>query len=165
MNQIQELPTPTAARESHAADFHPLEPLTAAEIEQAVALLRALPDWNPQTRIISITLKEPPKSAVYAWPAVPVTERRATAVVMDNQANRAATVTLDLAAHRVMHVQPAPEGAQPTISIDEQIECEQAVLASEEFRAALEKHYGITRHVARDGGYLERRTLWRRRSR
>src|SRR5437667_3027053 len=29
------------------------------------------------------------------------------------------------------------------MTTDEQIECEQAVLASEEFRAALKKHYGI----------------------
>jgi Cu2+-containing amine oxidase len=34
--------------------------------------------------------------------------------------------------------------AQPTLSIDEQIECEQAVLSSPAFRAALEKQYGIT---------------------
>src|SRR6201999_2722174 len=38
----------------------------------------------------------------------------------------------------------APPNSQPTLSMDEQIECEQAVLASEEFRAALNKHYGIT---------------------
>ena len=34
-------------------------------------------------------------------------------------------------------------GAQPTMTIDEQIECEQAVLASAEFQAALKRHYGI----------------------
>ena len=34
-------------------------------------------------------------------------------------------------------------GVQPTMTIDEQIECEQAVLASPEFKAALKKHYGI----------------------
>jgi Cu2+-containing amine oxidase len=34
-------------------------------------------------------------------------------------------------------------GAQPTLSIDEQVECEQAVLASEDFKTALKRHYGI----------------------
>ena len=34
-------------------------------------------------------------------------------------------------------------GVQPTMTIDEQVECEQAVLASPEFKAALKKHYGI----------------------
>jgi primary-amine oxidase len=123
---------------------HPLEPLTQSEVQQAVELLRASPDWTPTIRIISIALKEPPKSAVEAWPAVPVPERRATAVLMNIEINRASTVLLDLAADRILHVQLAPEGAQPTLSTDEQIECEQAVLASEDFRAALERQYGIT---------------------
>ena len=34
-------------------------------------------------------------------------------------------------------------GVQPTMTIDEQVECEQAVLASPEFRAALKKHTGV----------------------
>ena len=123
---------------------HPLEPLTQSEVQQAVELLRALPDWTPAIRIISVTLKEPPKTAVEAWPAVPVAGRRATAVLMNNALNRASTVLLDLAANRIIQVQLAPEGAQPTLSTDEQIECEQAVLASEDFRAALERQYGIT---------------------
>jgi primary-amine oxidase len=36
----------------------------------------------------------------------------------------------------------APEGARPTMSIDEQIECEQAVFLSPKFLAVLKKHYG-----------------------
>jgi primary-amine oxidase len=123
---------------------HPLEPLSPSEVQQAVELLRTLPGFTPKVRIISITLKEPSKSAVAAWPAVAVSERRATAVLMNNEINRASTVLLDLAFNRIMHVQLAPVGAQPTLSTDEQIECEQAVLASEDFRAALECHYGIT---------------------
>ncbi len=40
--------------------------------------------------------------------------------------------------------QAAARGSQPTLSVDEQIDCKQAVLASPEFLAALEKHYAIT---------------------
>ncbi len=141
MSQVQELLTSSASSASQLAR-HPLEPLTQTEVQQSVALLRNLPDWTPETRIISIALKEPPKATVYAWPAVPVVERRATAVLMDNGRNQASTVILDLAADRIENVQLAPPGAQPTISMDEQIECEQAVLASQEFLSALEKHYG-----------------------
>lgn len=68
----------------------------------------------------------------------------AVAVLLDNSTGRASTVTVDLAAHSVLEVRPAPPGSQPTLSLDEQIECEQAVLASTEFQAALKKHYGIT---------------------
>ena len=34
-------------------------------------------------------------------------------------------------------------GVQPTMTIDEQVECEQAVLASTEFREALKHHTGV----------------------
>jgi primary-amine oxidase len=122
---------------------HPLEPLDEAEVQQSVELLRSMPGWTSRTRIISITLKEPAKAAVYAWPDVSLLKRVAVAVLMNNELNQASTVTLDLSAGQVVSVQVAPPGAQPTLSVDEQIECERAVLASEEFRAALEKQYGI----------------------
>jgi primary-amine oxidase len=143
---MQEVQNPTTSPSANSDDRwtrHPLEPLTAAEVQQSVGLLRSMADWMSETRIISIALKEPDKSAVYGWPAVPVAGRCAKAVLMNNQLNRASTVTLDLTANTVIGVDVAREGAQPTLSADEQIECEQAVLASEDFRAALEKHYGI----------------------
>ncbi len=143
MNQVQISSTPTAANSTTSWTRHPLEPLTQAEVQQSVELLHTLPDWTAETRIISIALKEPHKSAVYAWPAVPLAKRCAKAVLMNNKLNRASTVTLDLTANTITGVQMAREGAQPTLSADEQIECEKAVLASEDFRAALEKHYGI----------------------
>lgn len=144
MNEVQDLTAPETIIPVDVSNRHPLEPLTASEVQQAVDLLYTMPSWNSQTRIISIALKEPPKAAVYAWPDSKVTERRATAILMNNHENQASTVSLDLTAGRVTNVQLAPPGAQPTLSVDEQIECEQAVLASEEFRAAIEKHYGIT---------------------
>ncbi len=53
-------------------------------------------------------------------------------------------MTLDLTAGTVTGVRMAPPGAQTTLSIDEQVECEQAVLGSAEFRDALERHYGVS---------------------
>ena len=122
---------------------HPLEPLSATEIQQAVAALKGLPDFGSATRIISIMLNEPAKSAVYNWPNDAAVCRQAVAVLFDNSRNRALNITIDLAKGAVLKSEPGPAGAQPTLSIDEQVECEQAVLASEEFKAALEKHYGI----------------------
>jgi primary-amine oxidase len=124
--------------------IHPLEPLSATEIQQAVAALKGLKDFGPTTRIISIMLNEPAKSTVYDWPNVPVLRREAVAVLFDNAKNSALSVTIDLDKGAVTKSQPGPAGAQPTLSIDEQVECEQAVLASDAFKAALEKHYGIT---------------------
>jgi primary-amine oxidase len=123
---------------------HPLEPLSAPEIQAAVRLLQAQPSFTRMTRIISIMLKEPAKAIVYAWPNGEVPERKAIAVLFNNAANAASTATLNLSSNEVVNIEAAPEGVQPTLSLDEQVECERAVLASEEFKAALEKHYGVT---------------------
>ena len=123
--------------------LHPLEPLTAAEVQQAVAMIKALPFFTPTTRIISIQLKEPPKSIVHAWPEAPSPNREATAVLIDNATNTTRVASFDLTAATNTSVHVAPPGSQPTMSVDEQVECEQAVLASTEFRDALERHYGI----------------------
>jgi primary-amine oxidase len=122
---------------------HPLEPLTAGEVAAAVQLLKQLPEFNSTTRVISVMLKEPPKNAVYGWPKGPAPEREAIAVCFDNSANQAYTIDLNLASG-ASKVVPAPKGSQPTMSVDEQIECEQAVLNSKEFQAAILKHHGIT---------------------
>jgi primary-amine oxidase len=124
--------------------LHPLEPLNAIEIQRAVSLVQQLPTFNNTTRIISIQLREPKKQSVYEWPARPVDERGAVAVLFNNSLNEATTVTLDLLQGTVLKSVTAAAGAQPTLSIDEQVECEKAVLASEDFKAALLKQYGIT---------------------
>jgi len=127
-----------------APPYHPLEPLTAAEVDQAVGLLKSRDGYTASTRIISVMLKEPPKESVHGWPATATPDRCAIAVLLDNAANAASSVTLNLTKSEVVDVKQAPPGSQPTLSLDEQIECEQAVLASPEFLAALNKQYGIT---------------------
>jgi primary-amine oxidase len=123
---------------------HPLEPLNAAEVEQALALLKTLPGFNATTRVISVMLREPVKDVVYAWPAVKSPSRAAEAVIFDNALNSGSHVLLDLTTNSVEAVKPMPVGAQPTLSVDEQAECEAAVIRSVLFREALERHYGIS---------------------
>ena len=123
---------------------HPLEPLTATEVATAVSLLKGRPSFNDRTRVISIMLKEPPKQEVYAWPDTLSSRRDAMAILFDNGANRGERVALDLSGRKVLDAELAPVGAQPTLSVDEQAECEQAVLASPLFQEALKRHYGIT---------------------
>ena len=122
---------------------HPLEPLGASEIACAVELLKAVPSCTACTRIISIVLQEPAKQLVHSWPNGHAPAREAIAVLLDNASGAASSVVLDLTKQAVVEIRPAPPGAQPTLSLDEQIECEQAVLASPEFRAALDRQYGI----------------------
>jgi primary-amine oxidase len=127
-----------------APKIHPLEPLSSAEVALSVQLLKAHPVFTPTSRIVSIMLREPDKALVHAWPQGPLPERHAVAVLIDNGSNAASTVSLNLATSKVIGVAQAPAGAQPTLSFDEQIECERAVLASPEFLAKLQEHYGIT---------------------
>ena len=123
--------------------LHPLEPLSADEMSSAVSLLNSLAIFQPTTRVISVMLKEPPKQIVYDWPDSGAYDREAVAVLFDNAANKATRVVLNLTAKAVTSETEAPAGAQPTLSVDEQEECERAVLASDLFREALERHYGV----------------------
>lgn len=120
--------------------MHPLEPLTAAEIQHAIALLKAAGHVAPTTRFVSVSLKEPDKHLVHA--GAPKLPRAAFAVLFDNASNSCYEATVSLAENRVLKCVHIP-GVQPTMTIDEQVECEQAVLASPEFRAALKKQYGL----------------------
>jgi len=124
------------------ATRHPLEPLSAHEVQQAVALLRGFGKVTPTTRFVSISLKEPRKDLVHAFTGEQTIAREAFAVLFDNATNTCAEAvvsltTSELLSHRTL------SGVQPTMTVDEQIECEQAVLASPEFKAALKKQYGI----------------------
>lgn len=129
---------PTAPRITH-----PLEPLTAAEVQQAVDLLRAFGRFSPTTRFVSITLREPPKQFVHAFTGSEPIPRTALAILFDNATNSCYESVVSLSENRVsewVHV----AGVQPTMTIDEQVECERAVLQSPEFQAALERHFGVT---------------------
>jgi primary-amine oxidase len=123
--------------------IHPLEPLTAPEVAEAVRILKTHPAFTAKTRIISVMLREAPKSAVYDWPKTKSVGREADAVLFDNGRNTALAVRLNLDSGTIVETKEAPPGSQPTMSIDEQVECEQAVLSSSEFKAALKKHCGV----------------------
>src|SRR5262245_18918537 len=124
---------------------HPLEPLTADEVQLAVTILKDAGKVTATTRFISVSLKEPSKEVVRRKPTDGspwVFERHAFAVLFDNATNSCYETTVSLADRKLTSHKHIP-GVQPTMSADEQVECEQAVLASPEFKAALKKHYGI----------------------
>jgi primary-amine oxidase len=121
---------------------HPLEPLSAAEVQQAVQLLQTHGKVTPTTRFVSVSLKEPPKEAVHGFTGRDAVPREAFAVLFDNGTNVCHEASVSLTKNQVLASREV-RGVQPTMTIDEQIECEQAVLASPEFKAALKKHYGV----------------------
>src|ERR1700733_6394092 len=120
---------------------HPLEPLTADEIQQAIDLLRQEGKVTLTTRLVSVTLVEPDKASVHAHNGAVELPRSAKAILFDNQTNACFEAVVSLSQARVASWRHIP-GVQPTMTIDEQVECEQAVIQSKEFRAALKKHFG-----------------------
>lgn len=121
---------------------HPLEPLTPSEIQQTVELLHKAGHLTSRTRVISMSLLEPPKEWVYRFSQGDPIVRQAFAVLFDNSRNACYEATVCLDTQRVVTHTHIP-GVQPTMSMDEQMECEQAVLQSEEFQTALNRNYGI----------------------
>jgi primary-amine oxidase len=121
---------------------HPLEPLSAEEIGAAVALLKAAGKVTPTTRFVSVALREPDKAVVHGFDGSNTPPREAFAVLFDNGTNACHEAVVSLADGAVLAWKHVP-GVQPTMTIDEQVECEQAVLASPEFQAALKAHTGV----------------------
>ena len=122
--------------------IHPLEPLTAGEVQQVVTILRDAGKVTPTTRFVSISLKEPDKALVHAFTGKEAIPREAFGVLFDNATNSCHEASISLADRKLLSWRDIP-GVQPTMTIDEQIECEQAVLASPEFMAAMKRQYGV----------------------
>src|SRR3954451_2955608 len=138
---IQITPVRVAALESASAS-HPLEPLSAGEVRHAVQLLRESGKVTPTTRFVSVALREPEKGLVHNPNGDPPPPREAFAVLFDNATNSCYEATVSLTDGVLLAWEHIP-GVQPTMTIDEQVECEAAVLASPEFRAALRAHTGV----------------------
>ena len=127
---------------------HALEPLSLAEIQLAVKVLKEQTDKvTPTTRFVSVALHEPPKERILLCEAehkdTTGIEREADVVLFDNGTNSCYEARLSLEGEgRVISLNYVP-GVQPTMTIDEQVECEQAVLQSKQFQELIREHYGI----------------------
>ncbi|MEO8204973.1 MAG: primary-amine oxidase [Chthoniobacterales bacterium] len=118
---------------------HPLEPLSAVEITSAVEVLRMQKDVNSTTRFVSLVLKEPSKKYVKNFSPNSKQQREAFAVLFDNSKNKCYEAIVSITDRKVTSWKHIP-GVQPTMTGDEQIECEQAVLNSKEFQDACKRH-------------------------
>jgi primary-amine oxidase len=132
----------SAPRSNAPAPRHPLEPLSAAEVAAAIALLKREGKVTPTTRFVSVSLHEPDKALVHDPGPGPAPAREAFAVLFDNATNSCFEATLSLTEDRLLGWVHVP-GVQPTMTIDEQVECEQAVLTSPLFLSKLKEHTGV----------------------
>jgi primary-amine oxidase len=103
---------------------HPLDPLTAEEIDAVVEVLRRQPEMGPESRFILIHLAEPKKSAVMAHRPGQMFERRAFASFYDPPSGATHEALVDLVGlnllelHQVEGVRSGRMGADGR-SIDE----------------------------------------------
>ena len=101
----------TVANGTVAAQTHPLEPLTRAELTRAVQITRADSRFTVGSRFNIIRLAEPPKAAILAWKPGRSIPRQAFLGLWDLRANLATEVVVDLGLGTVTSWQPIP-GAQ-----------------------------------------------------
>jgi primary-amine oxidase len=130
------------SRPRPTAPAHPLDPLSAREIEAAVRLLRAHPDVPADAFFPTLALREPSKADVRAFTPGSPLRRQAFAVVFDRPRNRVFEAVVDLYLNRVVSMKRIP-GVQPAILMDEYDRVPPLVRADPAFREAMRKR-GIT---------------------
>lgn len=125
--------TPCRGQAPAASPRHPLDALTAEEIETAVALVEARDDDEPR-RYPLVHLREPAKEKVLAWTVGQAMPRAAR--VVQRRGGRAFEAVVDLAASRVVEWRQLAGGHARLLS-EEIASLTAIVTADERVRAAL----------------------------
>jgi primary-amine oxidase len=124
---------PVAAAESPS---HPLDALTPAEIDRAVAILRAARRVDSSTLYPSITLIENSKASVLAWTRGQGFERHARATYLHR--GRLFEAKVNLTSGRVVAIAPVKD-RQSTILFEEFLGASEVVKKDSRWRAAMRK--------------------------
>ena len=126
------------AQDAAAPARHPLDPLTAAEIQTAARVLGGDARFPAATSFSTIVLQEPPKAEVMAWqPGAPV-RRQAFAILLDRKGGRTLEAVVDLGTERVLSWQEV-KGVQPAVLYGEYEEVGRIVKADARWQAAMRK--------------------------
>ncbi|MCC7369746.1 MAG: primary-amine oxidase [Chloroflexi bacterium] len=127
---------------SPTSTAHPLDPLSAAEIAEAVAIVRAQRTLGPRTRFASVGLREPTRQELRQLRAGATLDREAEVILLDNGTKLTHEAIVSLARGTVVRWRDVP-GVQPPVMLDEFYECELAVKADPCWQAAVQKR-GVT---------------------
>ena len=121
---------------------HPLDPLTAGELEAAVALIREKRQLSDNVRFVSVTLHEPARDIVLTSKEGDSVPREAFIKLLDNSDGKAYEAIANLTTNEVTSWKHL-RGVQPSVMLDEFFECEQLLKKDPDFQAALAKR-GVT---------------------
>src|SRR6266566_271080 len=105
---------------------HPLDPLSADEIEAASAIVRAGRGLADSARFVSITLSEPDKATVLGLQPGAAVDRRAFIVIRERAERRTYEAVVSLTAGEVESWRELT-GVQPPIMFEEFLTAEEAV--------------------------------------
>lgn len=128
--------------EARSGVGHPLEPLTANEIEATVTILRREQKLNHSARFVRISLHEPSKETAWGFNSGDTLEREAFAVVRET-AERATYEGIVSISGNAVRSWRRIEGVQPPITFDDFLISEKTVRESPEWQAAMRKR-GVT---------------------
>jgi primary-amine oxidase len=118
--------------------LHPLEPLSAQEVIEAVRILREERRPGERERFISVSLHEPPKNEVLAYHPDSIVGREVMIILLDHAEEATYEAIVSLSEDRVKEWSRVP-GVQPSISFEEILEVERLVKADATFRSALHR--------------------------
>lgn len=120
---------------------HPLDPLTAAEIDAAAKVMRGAPAFPAEGAFSTIVLQEPAKSEVLAFTPGSTFTRQAFGIVVDRRANKTFETLVDLKTLQL--VSWTEVQGQPPLLEDEYTVLSELVKADSRWQAAM-KARGIT---------------------
>ena len=130
---------------------HPLDSLTAGEIETVARQLRAAKAFPATGMFSTIQLNEPPKDEVLKFAGGTNFRREAFSIILDRERNKTFEAVVDLRANKILSWKEIP-GVQPLVFAGEYGIVDQLVRADARWQAAMRKR-GITNldEVAIDG--------------
>jgi len=117
---------------------HPLDSLTADEIQATTKVLRAHPAFPEGAQFVMMTVKEPAKNAVLAYaPGAPIA-RHSFSVLLDARGNRTFEAVVDVKAGTVVSWNQI-KGVQPLVLAGEYEALSKLVKADPRWQAAMKK--------------------------
>jgi primary-amine oxidase len=121
---------------------HPLSPLTATEIEQAVEIVRSAGKLSDIAKFVTVELNEPSKDVMLQWEGEPPIDREAFAVIRDRGKRTTCEVVISLTKNVITSWRDLDE-VQPSIMLNEFEESERAIRNDARWQEAMRKR-GIT---------------------
>jgi primary-amine oxidase len=122
--------------------LHPLDPLTADEISQAVAIVRKTRAPGDDVLFVRVFLHEPPKESQLGFRDGEPLDRQAFVILRDRRARTTVEAVVSLARGVVVSSRNVP-GVQPPITFEEFFACERVVRSSAAWLDAVRKR-GVT---------------------